>query len=81
MVDRFDSASQLIDVLASEDDISSDPDDNPILAAADAAGVDVLCTRDRHFRQPAVLAFCEARRVRLATDIELLTELRRDDSN
>jgi putative PIN family toxin of toxin-antitoxin system len=35
--------------------ISRDPDDNPILQTAVLGGANVLCTLDRHFRDPPVL--------------------------
>lgn len=55
--------------------LSTDPDDDPIIALASAAGADVLCTLDKHFQQPAVIAFLTSKGIRVLTDVELLAEL------
>lgn len=53
-----------------------DPDDDPILQTAVAGKADVLCTLDRHFYTPEVLAYCASHSIRILTDVELLRELR-----
>jgi predicted nucleic acid-binding protein len=59
--------------------IPADVDDNPILAAAVVGGARVLCTLDRHFSHPEVLAYCRDRGIEVLSDVELLRRLRRDD--
>ena len=67
-------------VVPSEDTLSatvpSDPQDDAILATAFAGQADLLCTLDRHFYHPDVLASCTAHSLRIVTDIELLADLR-----
>src|SRR5437879_767039 len=56
--------------------ISTDADDNPVIQTAVVGHASVLCTLDRHFRQPAVVRYCAAKGIRVLTDIELLQTLR-----
>ncbi|HQU41516.1 MAG TPA: putative toxin-antitoxin system toxin component, PIN family [Pirellulales bacterium] len=56
--------------------IESDPDDNAVIAAAIAGQAEVICTRDRHFRDPRVVHFCASYGIRILDDVELLRELR-----
>ncbi len=56
--------------------VSSDRDDDPILAAAYAGQAEVICTRDRHFHEPAVKEFCAAHKIEILSDLELLAGLR-----
>ena len=56
--------------------ISSDPDDNPIIQTAVVGRASVICTLDRHFREPAVMEYCAAKNIRILTDIEFLKVLR-----
>jgi putative PIN family toxin of toxin-antitoxin system len=60
----------------SAEPISRDPDDNPILQAAVLGRANVLCTLDRHFRDPAVLQYCAEHGIQVMSDIELLQRLR-----
>ena len=56
--------------------VLKDPNDDPVVYTAVAGGADVICTVDRHFYQPNVLAFCSRHGIQLMTDIELLHALR-----
>jgi putative PIN family toxin of toxin-antitoxin system len=56
--------------------ILKDPDDDPIVYTAVAGQADIICTVDRHFYEPNVLAFCARQRILLMTDVELLHALR-----
>jgi putative PIN family toxin of toxin-antitoxin system len=56
--------------------VLDDPDDDPVVYTAVAAGADVLCTKDRHFYQPDVLAFCAQEDIRVMDDVNLLKLLR-----
>lgn len=55
--------------------VLNDPDDDPIVYTAVAAGADVLCAVDRHFHAPNVVAFCQRYRIQIMTDLELLSRL------
>lgn len=68
--------AEIVDPPANAWAISSDPDDNPILAAALAGKVAAICTLDRHFHEPGVKAFCAVHRIEVLTDVELLARLR-----
>jgi putative PIN family toxin of toxin-antitoxin system len=56
--------------------IRTDLDDNAVIAAAIAGQAEVICTRDRHFRDPDVIDFCQQHGIRILDDVELLRELR-----
>jgi putative PIN family toxin of toxin-antitoxin system len=56
--------------------VLKDPDDDPIVYTAVAGQADIICTVDRHFYEPNVLAFCARERILLMTDVELLHALR-----
>lgn len=56
--------------------VSHDPDDDPIVATAEAGQAEVLCTLDRHLHNTAVQTYCAARGIRVLTDIEFLKLLR-----
>lgn len=49
-----------------------DEDDIPVLGTAVAGRADVLCTRDRGFRDAAVQRFCSDRGIRTINELELL---------
>jgi hypothetical protein len=52
--------------------VLSDPNDDPVLYIAVAAGADVLCVKDRDFYAPNVVAFCQQQDIELMDDIALL---------
>jgi len=56
--------------------ISSDPDDDPIIATAGVGKADIICTLDRHFRQQNVQSYCSQQAIRIVSDLELLKLLR-----
>ena len=56
--------------------VQADPDDNAVIAAALAGQAELICTRDKHFRQQHVLDFCARHGIRIVDDIDLLNELR-----
>lgn len=58
--------------------VINDPDDDPILQTAITGRADVLCTRDRAFRDEVVDRVCRAHNLRIVSDLELIEELRRD---
>ena len=60
--------------------VPNDRDDDLIIATAVAGQADVICTRDKHFRDPAVQSYCTARGIQIMTDVELLAVLRQAGS-
>jgi putative PIN family toxin of toxin-antitoxin system len=60
--------------------IQHDPDDDPIVAASVYGRIDVLCTLDRHLLRPEVIAYLAPFNIRVLPDVELLAELRAQDS-
>ena len=77
--DFVSSLAELAEVIAVEDvpSVCSDPDDDVVVATAVAGGSDVLCTLDRHLRHPLVVAYCATHSIRVLTDLEVLTVLRK----
>jgi predicted nucleic acid-binding protein len=57
--------------------VLKDPDDDPVVYTAIDGKADVLCTLDRHFYEPEVVAFCRKRAVSILDEVELLQELKR----
>ena len=75
---RFlESISEIVEPAKGPPIVLRDPKDDPVVYTALAGQVDVLCTVDKHFFEPNVLAFCSRHRIQLMTDIELLHVLRR----
>lgn len=56
--------------------VLTDPNDDPIVYTAVAAGADVLCALDRDLHSPNVVRFCQSHGIAVMTDLELLTHLR-----
>jgi predicted nucleic acid-binding protein len=56
--------------------VSTDPDDDPVVATAVHGQAEVLCTRDRHLRSPVVKAYCSNHGIEVLTDIDVLRILR-----
>ncbi len=63
-----------------EGPVRGDRDDNPIITTAVVGRANVICTRDKHFRDPAVQSYCTARGIQIMTDVELLAVLRQAGS-
>ena len=75
---RFlESISEIVEPAEGPPIVLKDPKDDPVVYTALAEQVDVLCTVDRHFYEPNVLAFCSRHSIQLMTDVELLHVLRR----
>ena len=59
--------------------VASDPNDNPIVAAAIIGKADVLCTLDKHLVQPGVVQYCTNHGIRVVRDVVLLPLLRAEE--
>ena len=62
--------------------VPSDADDDPVVHTAVVhttvvGRADVLCTLNRHFYHPSVLAYCNQRGVTIGSDVEILRLVRR----
>jgi putative PIN family toxin of toxin-antitoxin system len=75
-VDLLQRVATIVEPLISEPIILSDPKDDPVLFTAVQGRADVLCTRDRDFYVPEVIAFCRQRGIEVMGEVELLNRLR-----
>jgi len=71
--------SELVSPFIEAPVVLKDPNDDPVVYAAVHAKADALCTLDRDFYDPEVVAFCRQRGVSILSDVELLQELTRDN--
>jgi putative PIN family toxin of toxin-antitoxin system len=71
-VDFLRSIARIVEPQRGLPVVLSDPNDDPILYTAVAAGADILCVRDRHFYDPVVVAFCKGEDIRIMDDLSLL---------
>jgi hypothetical protein len=70
---RFpESISLLVEPYTGLPVVLSDPNDDPVVYTAVAAGAEVLCVKDRDFRTPNVSGFCARHDIRVMDEIELL---------
>jgi len=51
--------------------VLADPDDDPVVQTAALGGVDVLCTRDAHLLDRAVVEYCAGQGIQVMNDIDL----------
>jgi putative PIN family toxin of toxin-antitoxin system len=79
-VDLLQRVSEIVEPTVSEPVIRSDPKDDPVLYTAVDGRADVLCTRDRDFYAPEVVAFCRQRGIEVMNEIELLRLLERQQA-
>ena len=56
--------------------VCRDPDDDAVIATAIEGRSEVLCTLDRHFYDPTVIAYCTTHAIRIVSDVEILREFR-----
>jgi putative PIN family toxin of toxin-antitoxin system len=75
-VEFLRSVSRIVEPTGGRPVVLSDPNDDPIVYTAVAAGADVLCVKDRDFYDPSVIAFCREEDIRIMDDIALLEILR-----
>jgi predicted nucleic acid-binding protein len=69
--------SELVHPIIEVPVVIKDPNDDPVVYTAIQGKADVLCTLDRGFYEPQVLAFCRQRGVSVLDDVELLQRLKR----
>lgn len=60
---------------------TADVDDDPIVATAVVGQADVLCTRDNDLFAESVIAYCFQHNIRVLTDVQLLQELKAQDTS
>ena len=73
------SGSLTVDIQPDTPQVTTDTDDDPIVATAIEGKADVLCTWDRHFFAPTVMQHLAQFGIRVLRDTELLHELRQRD--
>jgi uncharacterized protein len=76
-VHLLESIADIVDPAEGPPIVLKDPNDDPVVYTALAGQADILCTVDKHFYEPNVLAFCARHGIRLMSDIELLHFLRK----
>jgi putative PIN family toxin of toxin-antitoxin system len=75
-VDSLRDTADFVDCADPIPAVTTDPDDDLIVATAVHGKVEVICTRDRHLTNRLVRAYCATFGIRILTDVELLAELR-----
>lgn len=75
-VQSLADAALVVQITTAAGTVAADPDDDPIVATAEAGKADVLCTLDRHLHRPDVVDYCRHQAVDVLTDVELLQRLR-----
>lgn len=73
----LESIADIVDPAEGPPIVLKDPNDDSVVYTALAGQADILCTVDKHFYEPNVLAFCARHGIRLMADIELLHFLRK----
>lgn len=68
--------SELVHPIIGAPVVVKDPNDDPVLYTAIHGKADVLCTGDRDFYEPEVVAYCRQRGVSILNDVDLLHKLK-----
>ena len=74
-VEFLRSVARIVEPAVGAAVVLDDPDDDPVIYTAIAAGADALCVKDKHFYAPSVLAFCAHEDIQVMDDVALLTLL------
>jgi len=74
-VQFVEKISELVHPVMEEPVVLKDPKDDPVVYAAICGKAEALCTLDRDFLEPEVVAFCRLRGVSILNDVELLQRL------
>ena len=80
-VTDVEAAAFIVPVVTGVTAVTSDPDDNAVIATAIDGHAEIICTLDRHFRNPEVEAYCLNHGIQIMTDVELLDLLRQSEAN
>ena len=75
-MDLLQRVATIVEPFITEPIVRSDPQDDPVLFTAVQGRADVLCTRDRDFYLPEVMAFCRQRGIEVMNELELLRRMR-----
>lgn len=75
-VEALAEISELVTPAEGSPVVLTDPNDDPVIYTAFAGNADYLCTVDKDFYQPNVMAFCSRYGIQLVHDVELLHILR-----
>jgi putative PIN family toxin of toxin-antitoxin system len=70
-VSRVGDIAEIVLTTTPDRVVSADPDDDPIVQTAVLGRVDVLCTRDAHVLEAAVVEYCAGQGIKVLDDIEL----------
>jgi putative PIN family toxin of toxin-antitoxin system len=70
-VSRVHDIAEIVLTIAPERIVAADADDDPIVQTAVLGGVDVLCTRDAHLLDRAVVGYCAGQGIQVMNDIDL----------
>ena len=68
--------SELVHQIVGTSVVLKDPNDDPVVYTAIHGKADVLCTVDRDFYDPDVVASCQSWGMSVMNDVELLQKLR-----
>jgi putative PIN family toxin of toxin-antitoxin system len=75
-VDLLQRVSTVVEPIVGDPVVRDDPDDDPVVYTAVEGRVDILCTRDKDFYAPEVIAFCRQHGIEVMNDLDLLQKLR-----
>lgn len=70
-VSRVGEIAEIVLTTVPDRVVADDPDDDPIVQTAVLGRVDVLCTRDAHLLETAVVKYCAGHGIKVTNDIEL----------
>ena len=70
-VSRVGDIAEIVFTTTPEQIVAADPDDDPIVQTAVLGGIDVLCTRDAHLLDRAVVEYCAGHGIQVMNDIDL----------
>jgi len=70
-VSRVGDIAEIVFTTTPDRVVAADPDDDPIVQTAVLGEVDVLCTRDAHLLDRAVVEYCAGHGIQVMNDIDL----------
>ena len=70
-VSRVSDIAEIVLTTTPDRIVAADPDDDAIVQTAVLGGVDVLCTRDAHLLDRAVVEYCAGQGIQVMNDIDL----------